>query len=137
MKYLLDTSTCIRFLNQRLASIIARLHATPEPEIAVCSVVKAELFLGAMKSQFVSATLDKQHTFVSRFISLPFDDAAALIYAGIRAQLEQAGTPIGSNDLLIGAIAQVHNLILVTGNVREFARIEGLKVENWDEPNFS
>ncbi len=85
MKYLLDTNTCIRYLNQRSTAITERLHQTPEAEIAVCSVVKAELYLGAMKSQTPEVTMAKQRNFAERFVSLPFDDAAAVVYARIRA----------------------------------------------------
>jgi tRNA(fMet)-specific endonuclease VapC len=72
----------------------------------MCSVVKAELYFGAMKSQEPQKTLYKQQAFAERFKSLPFDDAAASEYARIRAQLEREGTPIGANDLLIAAIAR-------------------------------
>ena len=132
MKYLLDTNTCIRHLNQRAPSITAHLHATAESDIAICSIVKAELYLGAMKSQFPEKTMKKQQGFAERFVSLPFDDAAALVYARIRGALEQAGTPIGSNDLMIASIALTHSLTLVTHNTREFGRIEGLQIEDWE-----
>lgn len=132
MKYLLDTNTCIRHLNRRSPSITEHLHATPEPDIAICSVVKAELFLGAMKSQFPEKTMQKQQAFASRFVSLPFDDAAALVYARIRGALEQAGTPVGSNDLMIASIAMANGLILVTHNTREFGRVAGLQIEDWE-----
>lgn len=135
MRYLLDTNTCIRYLNKRSASIIARFHASTEGEIVICSVVKAELYLGALKSNTPEATLIKQRTFAERFISLPFDDSAVLAYASIRAELERKGTPIGSNDLMIAAIAQTHNLILVTHNLREFSRVEGLQIEDWEADN--
>ncbi|MBI5957280.1 MAG: type II toxin-antitoxin system VapC family toxin [Chloroflexi bacterium] len=132
MKYLLDTNTCIRHLNQRSKTITEHLHSLSDSEIAVCSVVKAELYFGAMKSQTPEQTMLKQQAFVERFISLSFDDAAAVVYARFRAILEQAGTPIGSNDLMIAAIALAHSLILVTHNTREFGRISGLKVEDWE-----
>jgi tRNA(fMet)-specific endonuclease VapC len=70
--------------------------------------------------------------FVSPFTSLPFDDFCAHAYGQIRAQLEQAGTPIGSNDLMIAAIAVAHGLTLVTHNTREFKRILGLVLEDWE-----
>lgn len=132
MKYLLDTNTCIRHLNQRAKAITDHLHRVSDSDIAVCSVVKAELFLGAMKSQWPQQTLLKQQAFVERFVSLSFDENAAVEYARIRALLEQAGTPIGSNDLMIAAVALAHQLILVTHNTREFGRISGLKVEDWE-----
>lgn len=132
MKYLLDTNMCIRHLNQRSLAITQRLQNTDETEIAVCSIVKAELYFGAMKSQDPSKTMTKQRTFAERFASLPFDDICAEIYARIRADLERAGTPIGSNDLMIASIALANNLTLVTHNTREFGRITNLALEDWE-----
>lgn len=132
MNYLLDTNVCIRFLNQSVESVIERLSIISESDIAVCSVVKAELFYGAMKSQNPQKTLSRQQKFVNRFISLPFDDASALIYGQLRATLAKAGTPIGSNDLQIASIAIANNLTLVTHNVAEFSRILQLHWEDWE-----
>ena len=137
MKYLLDTNTCIRHLNQRSAPVTERLQRMDEGDIVVCSIVKGELYLGAMKSQTPELTMRKQRAFVERFVSLPFDDDAALNYARIRADLEIAGTPIGANDLMIAAIVLTHDLILVTHNVKEFGRITGLKIEDWEGGNES
>ena len=132
MKYLLDTNTCIRHLNQRSEAITRRLLNLSDSDIAVCSVVKAELYTGAMKSQHPQKTLQRQRAFVERFASLPFDDSAAVSYARIRSELEMAGTPIGANDLLIASIALAANLTLVTHNTREFERIDGLQIEDWE-----
>ena len=76
--------------------------------------------------------LNLQKSFLSQFVSLPFDDSCAEIYGKVRADLAKAGTPISSNDLQIASIALANNLILVTHNVREFSRIEGLKIEDWE-----
>lgn len=132
MTYLLDTNACIRYLNGRSENIRQHLEATQPEDIVLCSVVKAELFYGAMKSAKPEENLAKQHRFVSRFISLPFDDHAAEAYSRIRARLEKSGTPIGPNDLLIAAIAVVNDVILVTHNTDEFGRVEGLKLEDWE-----
>jgi tRNA(fMet)-specific endonuclease VapC len=70
-------------------------------------------------------------TLFQQFESLPFDDAAAAVYGRIRADLTVQGTPIGPNDLIIPAIALANNLILVTHNTREFARVAGLVLEDW------
>ena len=94
MKYLLDTNTCIRYLNGRSPQVLTRLEALPEADIAVCSVVKMELRYGALRSDYVEKTLEKQATFLNRFVSLPFDDAAHIHAARIRAELASAGTPI-------------------------------------------
>jgi tRNA(fMet)-specific endonuclease VapC len=133
MTYLLDTNVCIAYLNGRSSNVVQRVRDVSRSEIAVCSVVKAELFYGAMRSRNPTRTLAQQRVFLDQFISLPFDDRSAEFYASIRATLETRGTPIGPNDLLIAAIARAHNLILVTANVREFGRVEGLRIENWED----
>jgi tRNA(fMet)-specific endonuclease VapC len=130
--YLMDTNTCIRYLNGRAPNVRSRLRALRPTDIAVCSVVKAELFAGAARSTDPARTRARQDVFLAPFASLPFDDPAAEIYARIRAQLEAAGTPIGPYDLQIAAITLANNLILVTHNVREFSRIIGLQLEDWE-----
>jgi tRNA(fMet)-specific endonuclease VapC len=132
MIYLLDTNTCIRFLDGRSAALLKKFQTVPTEDIAVCSVVKGELFYGAKKSSKVAANLASQQTFLSKFVSLPFDDQAADIYSDIRAQLEKAGTIIGPNDLLIAAITLAHSLILVTHNTKEFNRVPALRLEDWE-----
>lgn len=132
MRYLLDTNVCVVYLNGRSPSVRERLLATPAEEIAVCSVVKAELFYGAFRSNNSKRTLERQQTFLSRFVSLPFQDEAALLAGEIRAKLASAGTPIGSYDLQIAAISVVNNLTLVTHNTREFELVDGLQFEDWE-----
>ena len=130
--YLLDTNTCIGYLNGRAVGIRQRLEAERTENVFACSVVKAELFYGAMKSSNPERTLSQQLEFINRFVSLPFDDTSALIFGRIRAQLASAGTPIGAYDLQIAAIALANNLTLVTHNTREFTRVEGLQIEDWE-----
>ena len=132
MKYLLDTNTCIRYLNGRSPEVLRRLSETPPDEVCVCSIVKFELRYGALRSNFVEKTLLEQEKFLSHFVSFPFDDSAQLHAAQIRADLARAGTPIGPYDLLIAAIARANNLILVTHNTREFSRVAGLQIEDWE-----
>ena len=132
MRYLLDTNVCVVYLNGRSASVRDRLLATSAEEIAVCSVVKAELFYGACRSNSPKRTLERQQAFLARFASLPFEDKAALLAGQIRAKLASVGTPIGSYDLQIAAIALAEDLTLVTHNTREFERVEGLAVEDWE-----
>ena len=98
-------------------------------EIAVCSIVKAELFAGAAKSNTPVQTSAKQQEFLNRFESL---HTAAAIYGPLRARLEKLGTPIGPLDMLIASIAIANNLILVTHNTSEFSRVANLKIEDWE-----
>ncbi|SLM31658.1 tRNA(fMet)-specific endonuclease VapC [Desulfamplus magnetovallimortis] len=132
MKYLLDTNTCIKYLNGTSESVRNQIEQMLPENIVVCSVVKAELFYGAMKSKYPERNISKQKEFLDHFISYSFDDNAAEKYGNIRAQLEKNGTPIGPNDLMISAIALSQNLILITHNVREFERVEGLVLEDWE-----
>ncbi|MBE9038910.1 type II toxin-antitoxin system tRNA(fMet)-specific endonuclease VapC [aff. Roholtiella sp. LEGE 12411] len=133
MRYLLDTNVCARYLNGRSVAIRERLRPTNVDDIAVCSVVKAELFYGAMRSNDPTRTLARQQKFLKLFVSLPFDDSTAFVYGRIRAELLAAGTPIGPNDFQIAAIALTHNLTLVTHNTREFGRVSGLMIEDWEQ----
>ena len=132
MNYLLDTNTCIIYLKGRNLNLKQRLEAVPVSEIAVCSIVKAELCFGAMKSANPERNFALQQAFLKQFVSLPFDDLAATTFGVIRSQLETKGTPIGAYDLQIAAIALAHNLTLVTHNTREFERVDGLQVEDWE-----
>ncbi len=129
--YLLDTNICIQHLNKHSPKIIECLKSIGKDNVYLCSVVKAELYYGASKSNFPDRTLEKIESFVSYFESLTFNDSAAKLYGDIRATLERKGLIIGPNDLMIAAIAKVNNLILVTNNTKEFTRVEKLKLENW------
>jgi tRNA(fMet)-specific endonuclease VapC len=131
---MLDTNGCIRYLNGRAPGLKSRVDAAQPEDLLVCSVVKAELFFGAARSNDPPKTLGIQNRFLSRFTSLPFDDHAAEEYARVRAELWAAGRPIGPNDLLIAAIAPANDVTLVSHNMAEFSRIARLRVEDWELP---
>ena len=132
MTYLLDANFCIQYLNGRSENVRRRLESERPEDIVLCSVVKAELLYGAFKSARPTENLARLWPFFRRFSSLPFDDRAAETYGEIRARLERAGTLIGPNDLLIAAIALSRDVTLVTHNTREFSRVEGLRLEDWE-----
>jgi tRNA(fMet)-specific endonuclease VapC len=132
MIYLLDSNTCIIYLKYPLSKVRQRLESLSEKDIAVCSIVKAELFYGARKSNNPKKSLAVQQLFFNRFVCLDFDSQSAEIYGIIRSQLETEGTPIGPYDLQIAAVALANNLTLVTHNVREFTRVDGLRIEDWE-----
>lgn len=132
MRYLLDSNACIVFLNGRSEKLKQRFLACEPEEIALCSIVKAELYFGAMKSQNMSKSLSKVEAFFSQFDSLPFDDISAKLYGEIRADLAAKGTIIGNNDMMIAAIALRNGLTLVTHNTREFNRVTDLKLDDWE-----
>jgi tRNA(fMet)-specific endonuclease VapC len=132
MNYLLDTNACIVYLNQANSLIRARMQGLQPNQVYLCSVVKAELWFGAMKSKQLEKTLDKLETFFSVLPSIPFDDVSAAKFGEIRAYLQKQGSPIGPYDMQIAAIALANDLILVTHNTREFCRVPELRVEDWE-----
>jgi tRNA(fMet)-specific endonuclease VapC len=102
-------------------------------ELALCSVVKAELIFGARNSSKVESNLKLLKSFFKPLISLPFDDKAAEEYGIIRADLTRQGKIIGPNDLMIASIAKAFDTTLVTNNTKEFSRISNLRIEDWQE----
>jgi tRNA(fMet)-specific endonuclease VapC len=131
VSYLLDTNICIAFLTEGENELCARIAALSPDDVALCSVVKAELVYGARASGRVAANLRRLDGFFAPFVSHPFDDAAATAYGVVRAQLRREGQPIGGNDLMIAAIALARDVTLVTRNDREFRRVGGLRIEVW------
>lgn len=132
MIFLLDTNTCIAYINGRSQAVRERLDALSPDELTICDVVKYELYYGAYKSARPQENLEILREFFREFVSLPFDSQAAAICGYLRTQLVRQGTPIGPYDLQIAGIALANNLILVTHNVNEFSRVEGLKIEDWE-----
>lgn len=132
MKYLLDTNTCIRYINGRAPQIREHFSSVNDSDITINTITLGEMFAGSAKSQFPQQSRAKQDAFFIRFRILLFDETSADRFGSIRAYLEKRGTPIGPYDLQIAAIALVHDLILVTHNVDEFSRVPNLKIEDWE-----
>jgi tRNA(fMet)-specific endonuclease VapC len=99
--------------------------------MAMSDVTLYELYYGAERYDDPAARIAILENFAARLEVLPFDTRAALHAGNIRATLERQGQVIGAYDLMIAAIARSQGLVLVTGNVREFERVEGLRVERW------
>ena len=127
---LLDTNICIHVINARPAEVLKRFREYRMGDIGVCSVVAAELAYGVAKS---GSTRNRQalELFLAPLEILPFDEPALWAYGDLRAALESKGTPIGALDTMIAAHALSQNSTLVTNNTGEFARVPGLRVENW------
>ena len=136
MKYLPDTNTCIGWLRQNQAQIVARIQAHAQTDVVLCSVVVGELLLGVERSDPVhrANTGVRVEQLRQQFTSLPFDDAAAEQYGRIRADLTGRGLLIGGNDMLIAAIALTNGCTLVTHNTAEFSRVAGRVIEDWQVP---
>jgi tRNA(fMet)-specific endonuclease VapC len=94
--------------------------------------VAFEMFYGAFRSQKIDINIGKLERFIEQFRIFDFNRESAKVCGQIRAELNKQGTPIGVYDLQIASIAIANNLVLVTHNVREFGRVEGLQYEDWE-----
>ncbi|MER2250600.1 type II toxin-antitoxin system VapC family toxin [Methylorubrum podarium] len=133
MRYLLDTNILSALVRSPGGRVTEQIRRVGEAQIYTSVIVAAELRYGAARK--ASERLSRQVEAVLGSIPIeswrePFDRT----YAELRLRLEQAGTPIGANDGLIGAQALADGSVLVTDNTREFERITGLTIENWLRP---
>ena len=133
LKFMLDTNIVIYVIKRRPLGILEIFNAHAG-QMCISSITLAELLHGVEKSSMISQNMRKVEDFVSRLVVLPYDSSAASHYGDIRANLEKKGTPIGVNDVHIAGHARSEALILVSNNIREFERVEGLRLENWLEP---
>ena len=129
--YLLDTNICIYIAKHNPPAVRARFARHAADELAMSVITLGELRHGAEKSQAREKALATISHLISAIPIVPMTEASGQHYGQIRADLERKGQPIGNNDLWIAAHARAEGLILVTNNEREFARIEGLQIENW------
>lgn len=129
LRYALDTNTVSYYL-RREGAVADRLLATSPTQIVLPAVVVYELSFG-MRRRGWRAGLDALSALVRQVETIAFDLEAADHAARIRLELESAGLPISTADLLIAATARRHGCTLVTHNTREFARVPGLLVEDW------
>ncbi len=134
MQYLLDTNICIAIIRKKSPLATQRLTQHTVTDIAVSTVTVAELQFGVHKRSDPAKNQQALEQFLIPFQFLDFDYDAAQAYGPIRAFLEAQGTPIGSFDTLLAAQALAHNLTMVTNNVREFARVPSLRIEDWTQP---
>ncbi|CAK8721851.1 Ribonuclease VapC [Candidatus Electronema halotolerans] len=130
LKYMLDTNIAIYVIKRRPIAVLA-LFNRHAGQMCVSSITFAELLHGAEKSAKPEHNLQQVEDFVSRLEVLEYGRKAAVHYGEIRADLERKGTTIGVNDLHIAGHARSEGLTLVTNNLREFARVEGLRTTNW------
>lgn len=130
LKYLLDTNIVIYVIKRRPVSALTRFNQLAG-ELAMSAVTLAELVHGAEKSANVAANHRVVEDFCRRLTVLDYGERAAHHYGSIRAALERIGQPIGVNDMHLAAQARCDGLVLVTNNLREFARVPGLLTDNW------
>ena len=135
MIYMLDTNILIYLLKNKPPTVAERINSLDtESSLCMSFFTYAELLKGAERSTRKTQVL-KQLYQLTRIIPVQYDTNPSLCqhYASQFTRLKTAGTPIGGNDLWIASHALSQNAILVTHNVREFERIEGLKIEDWTE----
>ena len=130
MRYLLDTNTVSDLIRNPQGRATERIREVGETQVCTSIIVAAELRYGAAKRGSLRLTAQVEAVLGALEV-LPFAAPADAAYGVLRARLEQTGQPIGGNDLLIAAQAVALSYTIVTDNQREFARIDGLRRENW------
>ena len=129
-RFLLDTNIVSDLVRHPQGTVAARIASVGELQVCTSIIVAAELRFGAAKSG--SRRMRTQVGAVLSVMSvLPLGASVDVHYVDIRHRLERAGSPIGPNDMLIAAHARSLGCVVVTANLREFQRVQGLKVENW------
>lgn len=133
MKYLLDTNICIYVIKHHPESVIQKFTSQKIGDIGISTITLSELYYGVAKSNQIETNKRALEKFIMPLEVAPFNDLASECYGQLRADLEKTGNLIGPMDLMIAAHALSLNTILVTNNVREFNRVNKLKIENWVE----
>ena len=131
MKLMLDTNICIFIIKQQPVRVLKRFLEYQAGDIGISSITLSELSFGVAKSQHIEKNLKALDEFIIPLEVLAYNEEAALVYGRIRSNLEKAGTPIGSMDMLIAAHAVSLGATLVTNNTRKFMRIPGLTLTDW------
>lgn len=131
--YLFDTDVLSNLLKRDPSPrLLRRLAEVPRAHQHTSAITVGELVYGAFRTSRPEYFVERLEARVwSNVVILPFDHAAAHGYGRVRAELERIGRPIGEPDLRIAAIALANRLTIVTGNVRHFAHVPGLAVEDW------
>jgi tRNA(fMet)-specific endonuclease VapC len=130
MRYLLDTNILSDLIRNPNGRIKARIVHAGEANICTSIIVAAELRFGTAKRNSDRLTAQVE-AILNDLDIMPFEAPADVIYATIRYSLQNKGQPISGNDMLIAAHAITLGCTLVSANEREFARVDGLKLENW------
>lgn len=133
MKYLFDTDIISNVFKKRPSkNLLGRLSKTPQKDQYISSITISEIVYGAWKSNQPHLHLDNLEKILLPAVNIVnFDSKAAYVCGGIRAKLENEGTPLALADLEIASIALCHDLVLVSGNLRHFSRVPNLRLENW------
>jgi tRNA(fMet)-specific endonuclease VapC len=130
-RLMLDTNHCIYIMKREPSEVVRQFERITPGSIAISSLVVAELCYGIAKSRNKLLSEKALGDFLTYLPSLSWPREAAPIYGELRAKLERIGRPIGSMDMLIAAHALYEDATLITNNRAEFARVAGLRLENW------
>ncbi len=130
LRYMLDTNVCIRLLRDRPACLRDRINAEASG-LCISTIILTELLQGAAKSARPEHNRHEVDRLTARLDVLTFDSNAADHAADIYAKLERRGQTIGAYDRLIAGHARSRGLVVVTGNLGEFGRVDGLRCEDW------
>jgi tRNA(fMet)-specific endonuclease VapC len=133
LRSMLDTNLCIRVLRDRPQGLRPRFNAEAET-LCISTITLTELLRGAARSARPTENRHEVDRFATRLAVLPFDEKAAAHAGEIYADLERKGTIIGPYDILIAGHARSQGLVIITGNLGEFRRVEGLRSEDWLAP---
>ena len=120
MKYLLDTNICISLIKKQPPKVLKHFKSHIVGDIGISSITLADLRYGVFKSRYIEKNQQALDEFILPLEIAAFDDKAAQEYGTIRVELERAGKPIGSMDMLTGAHACALGAILVTNNTKAF-----------------
>ena len=129
MKYLLDSNICIHFFRGKF-NILDKLNEVGIENCAISEITLAELVFGAEKSSDPAKNHELIEKFISQLTIFPIFDSIQ-IYAKEKARLQSEGSIISDFDLFIGCTSLANDLIMVTENIKEFERLQGIKIENW------
>jgi tRNA(fMet)-specific endonuclease VapC len=127
---MLDTDTCIAVIKKHPVAL-KKLRGKSIGQVGLSSITLGELAFGAEKSSRPKDAHEALREFLLALEIAAFDDQSAMTYGEVRASLARSRKPIGPLDTLIGSHARSLDVILVTHNTREFARIEDLRLEDW------
>jgi tRNA(fMet)-specific endonuclease VapC len=130
-RYLLDTNIWSALIRRSSAGLIKRIEGMERGHLVLSPIVLGELQVGYCKGDRTAKRLAVIEAIRTNSELLTINTRVADTYSQLRAQLEQAGTPIGPNDTWIAAEVLHHKLVLITDNTREFSRVPGLQFENW------
>ena len=130
LEYMLDTNICTYVIKNRPAALRERFDQLAEA-LCISTITLAELLYGVEKSVRRSQNLEAVEQFTARLEVLPFSAKAAAHFGQIQTELQRVGLPCGAYNMLIAAHARSEGLMLVTNNVREVARVPGLRLGNW------